>query len=118
MLLPFIITFLFSKKNLEKRLFWFMSQLNIHYAKNPFNYEVIEKSYRIFKGGPCPGYRAPNAPANSSNLFKLVSHKPFNILYFETKKEQTDKHIEKINVFIKNNRDWMQVHVFVFVYSS
>lgn len=112
-LLPFVITFLFSKKNLEKRLFWFMSQLNIHYAKNSFNYEVIEKSHQVLKGGPGPGYRAPNAPANSSSLFKLVSHKPFNILYFETKKEQTDKHIEKINVFIKNNRDWMQVHVFV-----
>ncbi len=112
-LLPFVISFLFSKKNLEKRLFWFMSQLNIHYAKNPFNYEVIEKSHQVFKGGPCPGYRAPNASANSSTLFKLVSHKPFNILCFETKEEQIDKHIEKINAFIKNYQDWMQVHVFV-----
>ncbi len=112
-LLPFVISFLFSKKNIEKRLFWFMSQLNIHYAKNQFNYDISEKSHQVFKGGPRPGYRAPNAPANSSSLFKLLGLKPFNILCFKTKQEQTDQLIEKINAFIKNYQDWVQVHVFV-----
>lgn len=112
-LLPIVIVFLFSKKNLEKRLFWFISQLNIHYVKNQFNYDISEKSHQVFKGGPCPGYRAPNAPVNSSSLFKLISQKPFNILCFKTKEEQTDKLIEKINAFIKNYQDWVQIHVFV-----
>ncbi len=110
---PFVISFLFSKKNIERRLFWFMSQLNIHYAKNQFNYEIIEKFHQIFQGGPCPGYRAPNASVNSSSLFKLLGHKPFNILCFTTKEEQTNKLKEKINALIKNDKDWLQVHVFV-----
>jgi 2-polyprenyl-6-methoxyphenol hydroxylase-like FAD-dependent oxidoreductase len=112
-LLPLVISLLFSKKNIEKRLFWFISQLHIHYAKNQFNYEIIEKSHQIFNGGPCPGFRAPNASANSSSLFTLLGYKPFNILYFKTKEEQTDTLIEKINAFIKKHEDWVQMHVFI-----
>ena len=112
-LLTFVISFLFSKKNLEKRLFWFMSQLNIHYTKNQFNYEILEKSHQLFEGGPCPGYRAPNAPANTSNLFTLLAHKPFNILCFKIKEKHTNKLIEKINPLIQNYKDWLQVHTFV-----
>lgn len=112
-LLPFVISFLFSKKNIEKRLFWFMSQLNIHYAKNQFNYEIIEESHPKFKGGPCPGYRAPDAPANSFGLFMLLAHKPINILCFNAKEKQTDRLIEKINGLIKNYKDCLQVHAFV-----
>jgi 2-polyprenyl-6-methoxyphenol hydroxylase-like FAD-dependent oxidoreductase len=112
-LLPYVISFLFSKKNIEKRLFWFMSQLNIHYAKNQINYEIIDKSHQIFKGGPHPGYRAPNAPANTSNLFTLLALKPFNILCFKIKEKQTNKLIEKINLLLQNNKDWLQVHTFV-----
>jgi 2-polyprenyl-6-methoxyphenol hydroxylase-like FAD-dependent oxidoreductase len=112
-ILPFVISFLFSKKNIEKRLFWFMSQLNIHYAKNQFNYEIIEKSYQELIGGPCPGYRAPNAPANSSSLFILLAQKPFNILSFKTKEEQPDELIEKVNTLIKKYKAWLQVHAFV-----
>lgn len=113
LLLPFVISFLFSKKNIEKRLFWFMSQLNIHYPKNQFNYEIIEKSFQGFKGGPCPGYRAPNAPVNSSSLFILLAQKPINILYFNAKKEQPDNFIEKINVYVENYKDWLEIHSFV-----
>ncbi len=113
-LLPLVISLLFSKKNIEKRLFWFISQLNINYAKNQFNYEIIEKFHGKFKGGPCPGYRAPNAPTNhKSNLFISLAHKPFNILCFMTKEDQENKLIEKINVFIKNYKNWLQVYSFV-----
>ncbi len=111
-LLSFVISFLFSKKNLEKCLFWFISQLNIHYAQNEFNYEIREKSHHAFKRGPSPGYRAPNAPANASNLFILLTYKPFNILYFQTKKNQTQL-IGKLNALIKNYKDWVKVHTFV-----
>ncbi|MFZ0218876.1 MAG: FAD-dependent monooxygenase [Candidatus Aquirickettsiella sp.] len=112
-LLRLAISFLFSKKNIEKRVFWFMSQLNIHYAKNRINYEIIEKSFGTFKGGPCPGYRAPNAPANSSSLFILLACKPFNILFFKAKQKHTDTLIEKINALVTNYKDWLQVHAFV-----
>lgn len=112
-LLPFVISFLFSKKNIENCLFWFISQLHIHYTKNQFNYEILEKSHQAFKGGPCPGYRAPNAPANSTSLFRLLVHKPFNILCFNTKEERADKLKEKINGLIKNYNDCVQVYSFV-----
>lgn len=112
-LLYLIISFFFSKKNIEKRLFWFMSQLNIHYVKNQFNYEIIENFHDAFKGGPCPGYRAPNAPANASSLFALLTHRPFNILLFNKKEGQTNQLIEKLNVIIKNYKDWVKIHTFV-----
>lgn len=111
--LPFLIKSLFSKKNLEKRLFWFISQLNIHYTKNQFNYEIIDKSYPNFKGGVYPGHRAPNAPVNSSDLFTLLSAKPFNILCFKAQEESANKLLEKINSLTKNYRAWLQVHFFV-----
>jgi 2-polyprenyl-6-methoxyphenol hydroxylase-like FAD-dependent oxidoreductase len=112
-LLPLVISLLFSKKNIEKRLFWFMSQLNIYYAKNQFNYEIIEKFHVAFKDGPCPGHRAPNAPANSTSLFILLAQKPFNILCFKTKEKRPNKLIEKIDIFIKRYEDWLQIHTFV-----
>lgn len=90
-----------------------MSQLNIHYSKNQFNYEIIENSYQGFKGGPCPGYRAPNAPVNSSSLFILLAQKPINILYFNAKKEQPDNFIEKINVYLEKYKDWLKIHSFI-----
>lgn len=113
LLLPWLIKCLFSKKNLEKRLFWFISQLNIHYGKNQFNYEIIDKSYTNFKRGVCPGYRAPNAPANTSDLFTLLAEKPFNILCFKIHDEPAS-FAEKINSLIKNYKEWLGVHVFVF----
>ncbi|TLY48184.1 MAG: hypothetical protein E6K54_02810 [Gammaproteobacteria bacterium] len=112
-LLPLLIKFLFSKRNLEKHLFWFISQLNIHYDKNQFNYEIIDKAYSNFKGGICPGHRAPNAPANTSDLFTFLAEKPFNILCFKIREERVNNSIEKINGLIKNYKAWLQVHVFV-----
>ncbi len=112
-LLSWLIKFLFSKRNIEKRLFWFISQLNIHYAKNQFNYEIIDKSYSNFKGGVCPGHRAPNAPANASDLFTLLAEKPFSILYFKVSKGPESKSIEKIISLTKNYKEWLQVHIFV-----
>jgi hypothetical protein len=110
-LLPWLIKFLFSKKNIEKRVFWFISQLNIHYAKNQFNYEIIDKSNLSFKGGVCPGHRAPNAPVNASDLFTLLAEKPFNILYFKVSKQPKDKFIEKVSSLTKNYKEWLKVHV-------
>lgn len=112
LLLPWLIKLLFSKKNLEKRLFWFISQLNIHYDKNQFNYEIIDKSNTRFKGGVCPGYRAPNAPANTLDLFTMLTEKPFNILCFKIHDEPA-RSVEKINSLIKNYKEWLGVHVFV-----
>ncbi len=112
-LLPWLIKFLFLKKNIEKRLFWFISQLNIHYSKNQFNYEINDKSYSSFKGGICPGHRASNAPANDSDLFTLLAEKPFNILYFKVSKGPENKSVEKISSLVKNYKEWLQVHIFV-----
>lgn len=112
-LLPWLIKFLFSKKNIENRLFWFISQLNIHYAKNQFNYEIIDKSYSSFKGGVCPGHRAPNAPANASDLFTLLAEKPFNILYFKVSKGLESNSIGKMISLTKKYKQWLQVHIFV-----
>ena len=111
-LLPWVIKFLFSKRNIEKHLFWFISQLNIHYVENQFNYEIIDKSYSSFKGGVCPGHRAPNAPANASDLFTLLAEKPFNILYFEVRKVSESKSLEKIISLTKNYKQWLKVHIF------
>lgn len=111
-LLPWLIKFLFSKRNIKKRLFWFISQLNIHYAENQFNYEIIDKSYSSFKGEICPGHRAPNAPANASDLFTLLAEKPFNILYFEVSTGTESKSLEKITSLTKNYKQWLKVHIF------
>lgn len=112
-LLPLFISIFFSKKNVEKRFFWFISQLNIHYAQNLFNYEVIEKSHSKFKKGPSPGYRAPDAPVNGLSLFELLSNKPFNLLFFQDKKNITKKYEENITIFLKKYQDWIQAHFFI-----
>lgn len=112
-ILPFAIPFLFSKKSIERRLFWFMSQLNIHYHKSQFLYEIIQGADSVFKAGPQVGHRAPDAPVDASSLFMLLAQKPFNILFFQTEKEKIHSAIEKINTRIKNYEAWVQVHFFV-----
>ena len=42
----------------------------------------------------------------------MLTYKPFNILYFQTKKNQTQL-IGKLNALIKNYKDWVKVHTFV-----
>lgn len=87
--------------------------MNIHYSKNRFNYEVIEKSHALFKRGPFLGFRAPNAPVNASSLFVLLKNTPFNILYFQTKKDPVNKFKEKIDSFIENYPYRIKIHFFV-----
>jgi hypothetical protein len=89
------------------------SLVNIHYHKNQFTYERIEKSNEAFKGGPDAGYRAPDAPVDASSLFILLAQKPFNILFFQAKKGPVDSNVGKINLLIKNYKNWVQVHFFV-----
>ncbi|OIZ99772.1 hypothetical protein BEV13_05030 [Rickettsiella grylli] len=110
-LLPFVIRFLFSKKNLEKCVFRFISQLNIHYSQNEFTIEINEAEYPAFKSGPSPGYRAPNAPVNTTSLFLLLRHKPFNVLFFYTQKK-SEMCLKKINFVVKDYEDLVGVHAF------
>ncbi|MES2141279.1 MAG: FAD-dependent monooxygenase [Pseudomonadota bacterium] len=111
LLLPLFIKFLFSKKSTEKRLFWFMSQLNIHYHTNPFIYEFIEDADNTFKKGPCAGYRAPDASFNSSTLFTLLQKKPMHLLLFGHKKLDVN-YLEKLKALENIYIDWLQVHHF------
>ena len=56
---------------IQKRMFWLMSQLGIHYPANS-----------KFLSTPGAGYRAPDAPIGNTTLFELFRESPFNILIF------------------------------------
>ena len=109
--LPFFIRFIFAKKQAEQRLFWFMSQLNIHYHANKFIDEMAKNANTAFKKGPHAGYRAPDAPVNSSSLFSMLREKPFHLLLFQRGKIQGID-LESLKMLTDSYADWMQIHHF------
>lgn len=111
-LLPLILSFLFSKKNLEKRLFRFISQLNIHYHKNKFFYENTKAADPTFIKGPRAGYRAPDAPLANSTLFTLFKEKPIHLLYFKNEEANTIC-LERLNNLKNIYHEWLQSHLFI-----
>ncbi|WP_218814288.1 FAD-dependent monooxygenase [Rickettsiella endosymbiont of Dermanyssus gallinae] len=109
--LPFFIRFVFAKKHAEQRLFWFMSQLNIHYHSNEFIYEITKNANTAFKKGPHAGYRAPDAPINASSLFSMLRDKPFHLLLFQRgKTQQAD--LENLKLLAYSYADWVHIHPF------
>jgi 2-polyprenyl-6-methoxyphenol hydroxylase-like FAD-dependent oxidoreductase len=109
-LLPKLLALFFSKKNMARHLLRFISQLYIHYHSNQFVYEISKGADSAFKKGPQAGYRAPDAPLNSSTLFSLFSAKPFHLLIFQSKKSTINSaHLK----FIENTYiDWIHIHRF------
>lgn len=110
--LPLLLSFLFSKKRIEQHLFWFISQLNIHYHTNPFIYEIAKGADVTFKRGPKAGYRAPDAPVNSSSLFSLLQTKPIHLLLFQSKKNQDYEILESLKTLENSYCGWLQIHHF------
>ncbi len=109
-LLPVILPFFFSKKNVERHLFRFISQLNIHYHKNKFVDENIKNADIAFKQGPQAGYRAPDAPIDESTLFTLLRTKPIHLLVFENKNTKAF-YLAKLNNLENLYIDWLQTHL-------
>jgi 2-polyprenyl-6-methoxyphenol hydroxylase-like FAD-dependent oxidoreductase len=112
-LLPWFLANLFSKKNVTRHLFWFMSQLHIHYHESPFVYEITKGADNIFKKGPKAGYRAPDAPIDGSTLFALLQTKPFHLLLFHEDKINDTSTLEKLNTLEAKYTDWIQIHHFI-----
>jgi 2-polyprenyl-6-methoxyphenol hydroxylase-like FAD-dependent oxidoreductase len=112
-LLPFILRFFFSKKNLEHHFFWFISQLNIHYHPNEFVYEIVNKADPTFKNGPKAGYRAPDAPVNSSSLFTLLRTKAIHLLLFQDEKTPTAKWLASVKILEDTYADWVKIHYLI-----
>ncbi len=93
LLRPFILTILmkivstFTK--VQQKMFWLMSQLEIHYPENNFIEEELIGADAKFLAGPKAGFRAPDAPLKDSTLFELLKDYPFNVLIFQnTDKDQ------------------------------
>ncbi|MBL0942383.1 MAG: FAD-dependent monooxygenase, partial [Alphaproteobacteria bacterium] len=80
--MPYIMRFLVRSVCFRRRIFGFISQLNIHYHDNPFIFEKIDGADSKFLSGPQAGRRAPDAPIQNTTLFKRLREKPFNILLF------------------------------------
>ena len=112
-LLPLMLAYLFSKKNMAKHLFWFMSQLHIHYHENSFVYEMTENADKFFKKGPRAGYRAPDAPVGGSTLFSLLQKKPIHLLLFQDEKIRDLVTLEKLRTLEASYTDWVQIHHFI-----
>lgn len=111
-LLPVILPFFFSKKNVERHLFRFISQLNIHYHKNKFVDEHIKGADSAFKKGPQAGYRAPDALIDGSTLFTLLRIKPIHLLVFQTKKSNVI-YLTKLKNLENIYTSWLQTHFFM-----
>lgn len=109
-ILALVIPLLFSKKGKE-RLFWFISQLNIHYAKNRFLVEDYQKADALFNSGPHVGHRAPDAAANSADVFTLLAAKPITIFVFYTKTLES-VFLQKLETLRNNQKEWIQICLF------
>lgn len=88
-----------------------MSQLNIHYHANKFIFEVTKNADIAFKKGPHAGYRAPDAPINTSSLFSMLQEKPFNLLLLQQNKTPPAD-LETLKVLTDIHPDWIQIHHF------
>lgn len=78
------IFYLFNKSHkIKKRIFFFMSELAIHYPHNSFIRECTTGADPFFLKGPKAGFRAFDCSFNNTTLFEKLSEKPFNILLFQ-----------------------------------
>ena len=105
-LLSWIMSLINRSPKIQKRMFWLMSQLGIHYPSNPWLLEKTEHPDSLFLSGPKPGYRAPDAPFENTTLFELFREFPFNVLIFvvndQEKNALKDHQIQQIeNIFPK-----------------
>jgi 2-polyprenyl-6-methoxyphenol hydroxylase-like FAD-dependent oxidoreductase len=82
-LLPHLLHFLTNSTDFQKKIFWFMSELSIHYHKNTFIDEYVNEADDRFLRGPKTGERAPDVSLSHSSLFEIFREKPFNVLVFQ-----------------------------------
>jgi 2-polyprenyl-6-methoxyphenol hydroxylase-like FAD-dependent oxidoreductase len=111
-LMPIVMRFLAKSIYLRKRIFGFVSELNIHYHENPFIIEKIVDADTKFLAAPKAGYRAPDAPIAHTSLFELLKKKPFNILLFCTQDLPHPAQKAQINELKKIAPKILAVHKF------
>lgn len=100
---------------IQTSIFWFISELGIHYQKNKFVYEKISHADSIFLAGPAAGHRAPDAPCYGTSLFEMFKENPFNILILQNlDKDKTVLDENKIAALEENYQDWIKFHKFNF----
>jgi hypothetical protein len=110
--MPLVMHFLVKSICFRKRIFGFMSQLNIHYHENPFIMEKIDGADSKFLSGPQAGRRAPDAPLKDSTLFERFREKPFNILLFSPQKQPNQAQVNKILELEKISPEMIAIHRF------
>ncbi len=105
MVRPWILTIFFKCMGyipqLQKKVFWLMSQLGIHY---PHNY---------FLEGPKAGQRAKDAPVGSSTLYTLFKQSPFTLLIFFRKKANHVINESKLQFIDKSFGKWIKIYKFI-----
>lgn len=82
MLLPLLMKFVLSKQHFRRRLFYFVSQLRIHYHVNAYIKEDLQDADQYFKTKLKVGERAPDVSFGNVTLFDLLRQKPCCILIF------------------------------------
>lgn len=109
--LPLAFYFVNKIKFFRRRLFGFVSQLNIHYALNDFIVEYAMGADAKFLRGPKAGYRAPDSSYRNSTLFELFREAPFNILIFQSQ-ERSWVSIEKkiADLEMSMGKKWVKIY--------
>lgn len=102
-----------SIARVQRRLFWLVSQLGIHYNNNSFIYEKSEKASKDFLAGPRAGFRAPDAPTENTSLFELFKLKPGNLLIFLTSAENSLMLKNKLAELPSHHSKWLAIHQFL-----
>ncbi len=102
-----------ATSRVQRRLFWLMSQLGIHYELNPYIYEQCENASKIFLAGPRAGWRAPDAPTENTSLFELFKLKPANIVVLFISVENKRNCQDKLSELQQRHQQWLVIHQFV-----
>ncbi len=97
---------------MQKSLFWFMSELGIRYEKNKFIDENTRGADSRFLAGPGAGSRAPDAPLESSTLFESFKENHCHVLIFIKSDHKKAMILEnQVKELETCYRKWVKFHV-------
>ncbi len=110
--LSLVMKLLNFSSQMQKSLFWFMSELGIRYEKNKFIDENTRDADSRFLAGPGAGSRAPDAPLENSTLFEIFKENHCHVLIF-TKSDHKKSliHENKVKELEISYRKWVKFHV-------
>jgi 2-polyprenyl-6-methoxyphenol hydroxylase-like FAD-dependent oxidoreductase len=110
--LSLIMKLLKLSSQMQKSLFWFMSELGIRYEKNKYVEENTRGADSRFLAGPDAGSRAPDAPLAGSTLFEIFKENHCHVLIFiKTNHKQALIHEHKVKALETAYQKWIKFHL-------